>query len=245
MRYWWKRYCSSVRRRRSYFLLCVAVPGVYLMVAAMVPNFFRITARAPLGPETPLTVTPGGVRTIPLHQWVAERGWLDEGFYWNLEERIPRRIQESASTSPLWRVLREQVEVTVREPDGLEIRYTGPDRELGYWLVQLVAERIVARAREGRLLATEAPGGEVPTLSEPLGLPAAPEVESERRLAPRVAAAVRLVPWTLAAVLVVLGLLEIFDPTLKTEREAARYLGLPVLGSLPDLGKVCERLERR
>lgn len=242
MRYWWKRYWSSLRRRRRYFWLCLVVPSAYLLAAGMFPNYFRITQTLHLGPETPLTLTPGGVQTVPLRQWVAERRWLEEGFYWNLEERIPRWIQESTSASPLWRVLREQVNLVVADPGRLEIRYAGPDRELGSWVVQTIAERVIARAREGHLLATATAGGESSGESVPLSLPEAPTVQPERRLQPRLSAALHLVPWTLAGVLVLLGLLEVFDPALKSEREAARYLGLPVLGSVPDLGKVCRRL---
>ncbi|MFQ5964664.1 MAG: hypothetical protein ACE5KZ_10295 [Candidatus Scalinduaceae bacterium] len=44
-------------------------------------------------------------------------------------------------------------------------------------------------------------------------------------------------------VLIFLGVLEITDTSFKSEREVARYLGLPILGSLPKLSEYSNTLD--
>jgi len=43
--------------------------------------------------------------------------------------------------------------------------------------------------------------------------------------------------------MMILGMLEWADPSFKSERQVARYLGLPIIGSLPDLNKICAALD--
>jgi hypothetical protein len=50
---------------------------------------------------------------------------------------------------------------------------------------------------------------------------------------------------SLIAVIVFLGVLEWSDPAFKSERQIARYLGVPILGSLPDLTLISDALSGR
>jgi len=49
---------------------------------------------------------------------------------------------------------------------------------------------------------------------------------------------------SLLAVLLLIGVLELSDPAFKSERQVARYLDLPVLGSMPDADRLTHRLGR-
>lgn len=47
---------------------------------------------------------------------------------------------------------------------------------------------------------------------------------------------------SLLSVLLLIAILELSDPAFKSERQVARYLGLPVLGSIPDADRLARRL---
>jgi capsular polysaccharide biosynthesis protein len=50
---------------------------------------------------------------------------------------------------------------------------------------------------------------------------------------------------SLSGILVLLVIFEWSDPSLKSERQVAQYLELPILGSLPDLNKISVALDSK
>jgi len=65
-------------------------------------------------------------------------------------------------------------------------------------------------------------------------------VESERALwrSQRLPLTLLLLAAGLAAVLVLTGILELLDTSFKSERQIARMLSLPVLGTVPNMNRI-------
>jgi len=73
------------------------------------------------------------------------------------------------------------------------------------------------------------------------------EVQSVRPLqhSARIFSSLLILLGSLLAILLSLGVIEWSDSSLKSDRQVARYLELPVLGSLPDINKITEILSTR
>jgi hypothetical protein len=123
---------------------------------------------------------------------------------------------------------------------GLRLSYTGEDSTLGRTLVAFYTGRLVKRLKEGR--ARTPPGAASPPLTfQPAGdivVVAERSLWRPERMRP---ASIVLCLSTLA-VLLLIAMFELLDPSFKSERQMARYLGLPVLGALPDGAPLLRRL---
>jgi hypothetical protein len=115
------------------------------------------------------------------------------------------------------------------------VTYLGKDPELGKDLVGYYARRLVSKAREGiersGLLVDQ---DNQPKLASGLEASAIRAFWRPERLGPLII----LFASSVLAVLVLIAALEWNDAALKSERQIARYVNLPVLGSLPDLNRI-------
>jgi hypothetical protein len=145
------------------------------------------------------------------------------------------------------------LEVRMLGDKTARVSYFGKDLELGQTMVGYYSRRLVQRAQQGfvrsrqKALKQGSSGVSVDGgtgLMGTIGLKGDFLIEAQRALW-RPERAVPLV-WafsvSLLVVLVFLGVLEWSDPAFKSERQVARYLGLPILGSLPDLTLVSDAL---
>jgi hypothetical protein len=130
--------------------------------------------------------------------------------------------------------------------DLLRISYSGVNQEMGAFLAAFYAKKIVKKTEDGvrrqEMLAarqmqqegTAPPMPKSPPYSE---LKGGLTVESQKALwrSERLPMTVLLLAAGLAAVLIWIGILELLDTSFKSERQIARILRLPVLGTVPNV----------
>jgi hypothetical protein len=135
--------------------------------------------------------------------------------------------------------IKDGMSLTMPSENIVRITYHGKDQKIGQALVGYYSQRLLLKAKEGLSRSEHRDSKSVlPKLIDGI------EVEEHRALW-RIE---RLLPFviicivSLLGVLVLLGVLEWSDQSLKTERQVARYLELPIIGSLPDLNKISAAL---
>ena len=193
-----------------------------------------------VNPQAPVTRAPGAVTAVPVRTLVQERSLFeDEQTYWTLESRLEQEFpREYSAGIPLWSILHDAMVMQFQEADRLELSYRGPSRRLGEFLVDFFAQRLVARTKEGRL---DAAGIRIDV--PPAEILGDVQIARQRTLSGQGSVIFILIVVSFCVTVLVLGALEWADPSFKSERQAGRYLGVPVLGSLPDLERILERLD--
>jgi hypothetical protein len=120
--------------------------------------------------------------------------------------------------------------------------FYGEDKAIGKTLVSYYANRLVEKGKEGLLRSKHKKSG-----FKPPALMGNMKINEYRTLwrSERLVPLVLIIFISLTGVLMVLAVFEWFDPSFKSERQIARYLELPVLGSLPDLNKISTALHSK
>jgi hypothetical protein len=116
----------------------------------------------------------------------------------------------------------------------VQIRYHGRNRELGEILVGFYSDRLLKKALEGGTRSGHTESFSKPEISGLIEIREEKALWRPERLKPFLVCCLVSV----ILVLIFLGILEWSDPSFKSERQIARYTGLPILGSIPDLNRV-------
>lgn len=257
MRFLIKRYLYGVSERRAWLFCILLPPLIYLVLAASRADRFTVTQDVAISKDAPVASASNPVDFSMMSQIVSRPADL---FH---DSVALREIYEALCgakaldrTDERYQVLvqaaDQNLELTMPDNGTARIAYHGRDEVLGHMLVNYYARRLVKRAQAG--LVRQSPRAAGKDLSGPLppvmdetgaiGFKGNREVREHRALwrPERVSPLMKAAVISLVAVLIFLGVLEWSDPAFKSERQIARYLGLPILGSLPDLSLISEAL---
>lgn len=236
MGFFLRRFGRAVGRHGAWLLLALLPPLVYLVIAAQTDVTYTVSQEVlEDAGQVPVAAPDSPVATAPLSDLKADpAGLFLDGFALSRLEKAIALLDDSpgvANEAELRRRVNATMEITTGSDATLGVSYVGKDLALGQLLVGFYAERLLERVAAGaaRTRSEAVPAAEL--------LPNAEMVVAETTSA---WAADRLLPTlvifalSLLAVLAVIAGLEIAHPAFKSERQIARYLGLPLLGSLPD-----------
>ena len=123
----------------------------------------------------------------------------------------------------------ESMTLAMKNDGTVSVLYNGMSRELGGPLAEFYAKMLVRVAY-----------GPMKPHKKLVGRMSVQEVRtfwSGSRMQPLLSVLII----SLVLLLLLIGILEWTDPSLKSERQVARYLDLPILGSVPDLGKMTRK----
>ncbi len=245
-----RRYWNGIKKRAGWLWICLFPPLIYMAFVLANPHAFVVARLINVNPQAPVTRAPGAVTAVPVRTLVQERSLFeDEQTYWTLESRLEQEFpREYRAGIPLWSILHDAMVMQFQEADRLELSYRGPSRLLGEFLVDFFAQRLVARTKEGRLVAANESTARLDAAGIRIDVPPAEilgdvQLARQRTLSGQGGAIFILIVVSFCVTVLVLGALEWADPSFKSERQAGRYLGVPVLGSLPDLERILERLD--
>jgi len=233
MLFFLKRYVHALKKHKAWLLLVFIPVGGYLIVAASMEDQFVISQEVHLKETTAVALGPKPGEMVVLSElYKRAQDFFETNFAMLLLKRHLTNEgflrPEEDQNVPLKRRVEDEMRLA-RSPQGYAlILYQGRDRDLGAAMVQFFARRLAIQARM--------PG----TKRDPEASLGAVEIVGKRALW----RSYRWIPllWVLAVslgiALIVTGIVEWFNPSFKSERDAARYLDLPVLGSLPDLSRI-------
>jgi hypothetical protein len=246
-----KRYLYKISSQRGLFILALIPAFMYLAAAAAKMDRFKIYQAIKIAPDIPLALSnsPSDVTSIDWFVAHQDELFLDGYTLQTLGRELQKELppQPAIMTEPqLMQVIKNAMSLSY-EKGMLRISYSGVNQGMGEFLAAFYAKKIVKKAEEGVRRQEMLPARQVqqqegivspipksPPYSE---LKGGLTVESEKALwrSERLPITVLLLAAGLAAVLVWIGILELLDNSFKSERQIARILRLPVLGTVPNV----------
>ncbi|MBN2232274.1 MAG: hypothetical protein JW781_05575 [Deltaproteobacteria bacterium] len=249
MSFYLKWYLYGLRRRPALVVAAFIPLAVFLLMAGTRYDRFGVSLTLPVAGDTPLAVrsSPVAITTVAAHaaeggQFFAEE--LTPSAWRRLTVSNPEAGRYDLEQRDQWLALINSLRLEYDGAGGgrVTIAYNGPDLALGKLVTTFSAERLAERIRSGRQRRQKTPGivaagvraddGTTPEI-----VIGTPKIDRRRAWwrAERLSAAAAFLLLPLAGALVLAGYREFTDPAFKSGRQAARYLDLPILGSLPNL----------
>lgn len=235
-----KRYYYGVIKRRHLFFLMIIIPCLYIGISAVIPDRFKIYQNIVLTDDTPVALLSNPVGYIPFDKFRAkQKDFFINSYtinkikselmpYWNgsLELAVNEAVRKDITILPSGRNL-------------FRIEYYGKHRDIGELLVNYYSERLENIALEGKVRSNNNGGGSIkPELS---GIIEITEIKTLWRSDRWIPLMISILA-SFAVVMMITAFLEWNDSSFKSERQIARYTGLPILGNVPDLNKVSKRI---
>lgn len=267
MSYYIKRYLNGVRKIKGWLPLVILPCLVYLIAAWLRPDRFSVSQLIEVDFNSPAALSRNPVDVVPLRDIAEGREpfFLDDFAVIELARRLKKETfvgETGLEGRDLRRLIEESLAIRAADPSHVEIEYRGADSRLGRFMVDFFSKKLVARSQEG--IARTVRYAKTSPVSMQAQTAAALEKDAARQgpdIRPASIAgdaalkeframwrAERLGPFLMILALSVLamgiaaGAVEWSDPSLKSVRQAARYLNIPVLGVMPNLEEVGGRM---
>ncbi len=239
-----KRYYYGLVKYRSWLWLALFPPLIYLVISSITPNQFIITQDIRLSKDVPVALMTSPVGYISMQELLSRPETLFQNklsvraLYGQLYSDI-----DYYRTDPQFRVLFEAVKnnmlLVKNNKDKVQVIYQGPEKEKGLLMVEFYSDRLIQSLSEGirRSKAKE------PSIVQMAGVA---KVKEKRIIFEKIRMwqLFEIVIISVIGVIMLCGFLEYRDSSFKSERQMARYLEVPILGSIPDLHKVYSSMER-
>ena len=243
IRFFLKRYVRAVAARRLWLLLTLVPLIIYLVSSAIVPDRFIVKQEISISKDTPISLSPRPADLRPLSQLAS----TPNDFFLNrfalilLEKHLDMDIQTESSQNPeatLKRIVARCLSLTTTANNVAVIVYKGGDPRLGQAIISFYSQRLIEQAGARFTRNKFQVMKDLPT-PKLIGEMA---VEEQRSLwrSERLLPAVYIFAISLVVLLVLIALIDWLKPSFRSERHVARYLKVPILGSLPDFKHISE-----
>lgn len=239
-----KRYYYGLIKYRSWLWLALFPPLIFLVISSITPNQFFITQDIRASKDAPVALMTSPVGYISMQELLSRPETLFQNklsiraLYGQLYSDI-----DYYRTDPQFRVLFEAVKNSMllfkNDQDKVQVVYQGPEKEKGLIMVEFYSDRLIQSLSEG-IRRSKAKETAIAQLSGVAKV-------KEKRIVfekSRLWQLFEIVIVSMISVLVLCGFLEYRDSSFKSERQMARYLEVPILGSIPDLHKVYASMEK-
>jgi len=248
MGFYLRRYGNALRAYKPWMLLTVLAVILYLGIAALTDITYSVYQDfEPHSGDIPIAASMSPVDTITINAVAADPDllFLDSFALTTLQNKLELMAtpHSGADNNALRRLVHTTLALSATPESGLRLSYTGKDLALGSILVGFYTDRLLRRIDDGFARAqpqrVQTPGP-FRTAGDLLVV-AKRSVWSADRLRP----ALFVLLLSFLGLVVLIGLFELADPSFKSERQIARYLGLPVLGAIPDAEPLVRTLPDR
>ena len=246
MLFFLKRYVHAISAHRRLLLLFLIPPFVYLLLSATIPDRFSIQQRIsiPKNASVQLGKRPGS--SLRLSDIIARpESFFQDDFALMLLQRHLNPDTALGLTKTPFSGLKTTVEtgmtLTMTGGKAVAVAYHGDDRNLGEKLVDFYSQRLVNKLKAGSIPGSKNGNRKKQPSASLIGQPEIKELRALWR-AQRLFPSLIIAAISLFIILIIIALIEWLDPSFKSERQVARYLGIPILGSLPNLKKISEAI---
>ncbi len=232
-----KRFYYGMLKRKMLLLLLVVIPAAYLMHAAVVPDRFLVKQRVYITDETPVA---SSVNPVSFKVFRELRNRPGEFFLNSFDLKSSMRhviaVYGQQYDQKTLNDIARQCRFTVSGTSTVHVMYEGRHLQPGKIMVTYFSNRLMEKAREGLLRSNAGKDAPVARLSGSLEATGIRALWSQDRFYPLLFSCFV----SFIIIFAFIGFIEWTDPSFKSERQIARYTGLPVLGSIPDLNEVAE-----
>jgi hypothetical protein len=239
-----KRYYYGFLKYRSWVWLFVLPPLAYLIITAFIPSQFVISQDIKISSEFPVALMSSPTEYNTMQEIISS----PEGFFQNtfalraLYNQMNSGIGDY-QTDPRFRLLassaKQHMHFDQIGKGTIRVFYQGPDQSIGFSMVGFYSGRLIQNAMAG-INRSEAKNFQKPNLIGEIKTKEQRILWQTERLWPLFTITII----SLLVILILCGMLEYRDSSFKSERQMARYLGLPILGSIPDLNRVYSAMEK-
>ncbi|MCP4694804.1 MAG: hypothetical protein GY859_42645 [Desulfobacterales bacterium] len=239
MRFLIKQYLNALAARKWWLLASLIPLACYLAFSAARADRFTILGEISISADTPISLSPkAGDTTIMRDVLTRPASFFQNKFALStlaktLRENIRVMSEDGLSPYALKNLCADAMTISTPGKGMVRITFNGKNRELGETMVGFYTQRLIQQANVGMKMARPRPAKKAP----------APHVVGEIQASghralwrpERFLPALQVVITSLLIILVLVGVIGWLDPSFKSERQVARYLKVPVLGSLPNL----------
>ncbi len=270
MNYYMKRFRHGISKIHRWLPLVFLPSLVYLIIAASTPDRFLVSQLVNVNPASPIALSRTPIDIISIKDIAANPDglFLDDFAVLDLSRMLSKSANFEHATlvsSQFRSVLETNMAIKTSGDHQIRISYYGNDLELGQTLVAFYTQRLIIRSREGiarqirqqRIHLSDAAMIRSASLKDTdrnaTGIQLQPADPAGEMLIQKEKAFFRSSRFMTAGILFALSLvlvgiaalvLELMDPTFKSERQVARYMNLPVLGSIPNLDQLIQRIPK-
>ncbi len=232
-----KRYLYGMAKRKWMGVLIIIIPLAFLVISSLIPDKYTVIQNVVIRDDAPvaLMTEPEGFMTYERLSRDASVFFLNSYSLTKLTSDIMTGWAEKYG-SVIGDMIRESMSLQRLNERTVQIVYVGKSREVGEILVGFYADRLVKKAHEGMIRSNSSLQADKPGLE---GGMVTQEMKSHWR-PERMKPLVYCVVASVFLVLLLFGFIEWNDSSLKSERQIARYTGLPILGNIPDLNRVAQ-----
>jgi len=230
-----KRYLYGMAKRKWIGLFILIIPMVFLVMSAIIPDRYTVTQNVEITNDAPvaLMTDPVGFMTFKQLSLEPESFFLNSYSLTKLTNDIMTGWAEKYG-AVIGDMIKESMGLIRLDGRTIQIVYTGKSREIGEILVEFYADRLVKKAQEGLTRSNTSEFLVKPALSGSIEIREMKAMWRSDRMGPLL----YCIGASVVLVLLLFGFIEWNDSSLKSERQIARYIGLPILGNIPDLNKV-------
>jgi hypothetical protein len=257
-----KRYLHKMNMLRTWMLLVLISPVIYLSVKAFIPDIFTVSQDISIPQDVPvaLSTSPNEFQTLSWFTKHQDEFFLDLFTIRTLYNQLnPNTIEDqknNASLAFLISRIKDTMSIKTTKENITRIVYLGKDKQSGQTFVEFYAKRLIQKAEEGiKRKEMQSRGEALPenqvrnrTLSTMTSSSIAMRegiIISEQKSFwrnDRMVPALSLLIIGLIVFMISIGFAELFDHSFKSERQVAAYLQLPILGELPNLTKMSQSI---
>ncbi len=245
MSFYLKRFSADLVANKRWALIIPLSLLIYLVYGAIVDVRFSITqGLGPYNPGIPLAVAHNPMQTIEFRSIVSQPSLLFlEGFSLKQIQKKVAILQnhaQFADENQLSRFINESMSLGLAEGDRLDIAFKGDNPTTGKLLVDYYSHRLLTRIEDGLIRSK----GDLTTSRQRPELKGEMVISTQRTLWDNN----RLVPLVLVLIvstlftLILVAYIEFTNPAFKSEREMAQYLGIPVLGIVPNIDRIASTM---
>ncbi|MBK1721006.1 hypothetical protein [Thiocystis violacea] len=238
-----KRYAQSFKHYWWLLLLALLPPAFYLISQIYLDRIFIVSQDVSYSGQVRVAKNP--VESLPLEQILKDPNLLlQEDFALSQLGKNVRLFQllESSSLSDveLRRLIDSTLSLSETTNSTILFSYRGKNEGLGNLLVDYFVTRLTQRA-EAAIVRSRNPAAEGASLATvgPRSIAVQRALWDDSRLGP--ATMILLVSLVLG--FIAIGLAEVLDQSFKSDRQIARYIGLPILGSIPNAEPLTKRIK--
>ena len=239
-----KRYYYGILKYRSWLWLALFPPLIFLVLSSITPNQFSIRQDIRASKDMPVALMTSPVGYMTVQELLSHPETLFQNklsiraLYAQLYSDI-----DYYRTDPQFRALflaaRDHMFLMKSDNNKIQVVYAGPEKEKGLALVEFYTDRLMQNVLEGIQRSKTKD-------HSPAQIAGVVKIQEQRIIfeKSRMWQLIRIAVISIIGAMALCGFLEYRDSSFKSERQIARYLEVPILGSIPDLNKVYASMEK-